>query len=212
LEQLISAMLDASQLDIDGMKLQFAQTRIETVLRLAGEPMAGAMRERRIGLKLVNMHELPIIMADFQRLVQAFHNLIGNALKYTPDGGGITVTAEVAESSDSKQYLEVIVSDSGIGIDPQYHELIFEKFFRVGNPQLHSTGSTKFKGAGPGLGLSIAKGVIEAHGGRIWVESSGEDEVRFPGSRFHVILPVVPPGAEEAYPNKQDRRREPSLR
>jgi signal transduction histidine kinase len=212
LEQLISAMLDASQLDVDGMKLQFAQTRIEAVLRLAAEPMAGAMRERRIGLKLVNMHELPPIVADFQRLVQAFHNLIGNALKYTPDGGGITVTAEVAESSDNKQYLEVIVSDSGIGIDPQYHELIFEKFFRVGNPQLHSTGTTKFKGAGPGLGLSIAKGVIEAHGGRIWVESSGEDEVSFPGSRFHVILPVVPPDAEAVVPSQLERRPEPFLR
>lgn len=204
LEQLISAMLDASQLDVDGMKLQFEPTKLEAVLRLAAEPFAGAMRERRIGLKLINMHELPAIQADFQRLVQAFHNLIGNALKYTPDGGAITVTAELAESNDNREYLEIVVSDSGIGIDPQYHELIFEKFFRVGNPQLHSTGNTKFKGAGPGLGLPITKGVIEAHGGRIWVESSGEDEALFPGSRFHVILPVIPPSALETLPAQQD--------
>ncbi|KAA3661937.1 MAG: sensor histidine kinase, partial [Chloroflexi bacterium] len=79
---------------------------------------------------------------------------------------------------------------------PKFHDLIFEKFFRIGDPQLHSTGSTKFKGAGPGLGLPIAKGVIEAHGGRIWVESDGEDEDRLPGSRFHVILPLRPRVAE----------------
>ena len=89
-----------------------------------------------------------------------------------------------------------MISDTGIGIDEAFHDLIFEKFFRVGDPQLHSTGSTKFKGAGPGLGLPIAKGVIEAHDGRIWVESDGEDEERLPGSRFHILLPLHPPTAE----------------
>ncbi|MCK5922340.1 MAG: hypothetical protein KAG66_15450, partial [Methylococcales bacterium] len=73
--------------------------------------------------------------------------------------------------------------------------LIFEKFFRVGDPMLHSTGDTKFKGAGPGLGLPIARGVVEKHGGKIWVESEGEDEERLPGSTFHIILPVMPPAA-----------------
>jgi signal transduction histidine kinase len=197
LERLISAMLDASQLDVDGMKLTFVQTKLDTVLRLAVEPLAAAMRERRITLKLEGVREVPNIQADFKRLVQACGNIIGNGIKYTPDGGSISISAVCLVGEDSEEYLEVVIADSGIGIDPKYHELIFEKFFRIGSTQLHSTGSTKFKGAGPGLGLPIAKGVIEAHSGRIWVESEGEDEERLPGSHFHIILPVTPPGALE---------------
>jgi signal transduction histidine kinase len=190
-------MLDASQLDVDGMKLTFVQTKLDTVLRLAVEPLAAAMRERRITLKLEGVREVPNIQADFKRLVQACGNIIGNGIKYTPDGGSISISAVCLVGEDSEEYLEVVIADSGIGIDPKYHELIFEKFFRIGSTQLHSTGSTKFKGAGPGLGLPIAKGVIEAHSGRIWVESEGEDEERLPGSHFHIILPVTPPGALE---------------
>jgi signal transduction histidine kinase len=117
--------------------------------------------------------------------------LIGNAIKYTPDDGNISIQASsVPSRQDRDEYVEVVIADKGIGIDPKYQELIFEKFFRIGDSQLHSTSDTKFKGAGPGLGLHIARGVIEAHGGRIWVESEGEDEQRLPGSRFHIILPV----------------------
>jgi signal transduction histidine kinase len=170
-------------------------TKVDTILRLAIEPLAKAIRERRLAFKLEGIQNLPTLQADFKRLVQAFSNILGNAVKYTPDGGTITVNGNVVPSNDGEDYVEIIISDTGIGIDPKFHELIFEKFFRIGDPQLHSTGNTKFKGAGPGLGLPIAKGVIEAHSGRILVESDGEDETRLPGSRFHVILPICPPGA-----------------
>ncbi len=82
------------------------------------------------------------------------------------------------------------ISDSGIGIDPEEHLRIFEKFGRLGNVSLHSSGKTKFKGGGPGLGLPIAKGIIEAHGGTIWVESEGYSEENCPGAAFHTLLPV----------------------
>lgn len=197
LESLITAMLDASQLDVDGMQLTFVQTRLDTVLRLAVEPLIQAMRERRISLEINGVEELPSIYGDFKRLVQAFTNLIGNAVKYTPDHGSITVDAMLVPSEEGEEdYVEIVIADTGIGIDPKFHDLIFEKFFRIGDPQLHSTGSTKFRGAGPGLGLPIAKGVIEAHEGHIWVESEREDEERLPGSRFYIILPVQPAGAE----------------
>jgi signal transduction histidine kinase len=144
---------------------------------------------------------LPHIHADSRRLVQAFTNLIGNAIKFTPDHGHVNIQGMTLPSRDETEaFIEVIIADKGIGIDPKFHELIFEKFFRVGDSKLHSTSETKFKGAGPGLGLPIAKGVIEAHGGRIWVESEGEDEQRLPGSRFHVILPVRPPTTKPARP------------
>ena len=130
-------------------------------------------------------------------MVQSFTNLLGNAVKYTPDSGHIFVKAAIVPGQTyEEEFLEIAIRDTGIGIDPKFHSLIFEKFFRIGDPQLHSTGNTKFKGAGPGLGLPIAKGVIEAHGGRIWVESELEDEERLPGSSFNIILPVRPPGSE----------------
>ncbi len=179
------------------MRLTYVQTKLETVLRLAIEPLASAVKERRISLKLNGVNTVPDIQADFKRLVQACGNIIGNAIKYTPDGGTIQISADCHVAEDGEEFLEIVIADSGIGIDPKYHDLIFEKFFRIGNTQLHSTGSTKYKGAGPGLGLPIAKGVIEAHNGRIWVESDAEDEERLPGSHFHIILPVIPPGAHE---------------
>ena len=88
--------------------------------------------------------------------------------------------------------IEVTVSDTGIGIDPEHHELIFEKFYQTGQAALHSSGKTKFKGGGPGLGLFIAKAAVQAHGGKIWVESEGYDEGRCPGSRFYLRLPLQP--------------------
>jgi signal transduction histidine kinase len=198
LESLLSAMLDASQLDVNGMQLTFMQAKLETIVRLAVEPVAKAMRERRMVLKLEGVQEVPPLHCDFKRMVQAISNLLGNAIKYTPDGGCIQVSATLLPHEETDdEYIEIVVADTGIGIDPKYQELIFEKFFRIGDPQLHSTGVTKFKGAGPGLGLPIAKGVVEAHGGRIWVESEGENELRLPGSKFYLIVPVCPPGALE---------------
>ncbi len=199
LERLITAMLDASQLDVDGMQLTFVQTKLDMIIKLALEPLAQAMKERQINIEMSDLESLPSIHADFKRLVQAFQNLLGNAVKYTPDHGQIAIEAALLSSQNGgSDHIELVIADTGIGIDPQFHELIFEKFFRIGDPQLHSTGSTKFKGAGPGLGLPIAKGVIEAHNGRIWVESEGEDEKRLPGSRFYIILPIRPSGVQAA--------------
>lgn len=191
LERIIGAMLDASQLEIDGVQLSLSSINLETVVEAAAAPLRHALRERQISLTLHDLDALPNIEADGQRLEQAIANILGNAVKYTPDRGRIMVSgAPIPSANGEGNFVELVISDTGIGIDPQYHELIFEKFFRVDNPELHSTGSTKFKGAGPGLGLHIARGVIEAHNGRIWVESSGEDEARLPGSSFHIVLPV----------------------
>ena len=81
----------------------------------------------------------------------------------------------------------------GIGLDAEHHDLIFEKFYQVGDVALHSSGKTTFKGGGPGLGLALVRGVARAHGGKVWVESAGHDEVNFTGSTFYLMLPLLPP-------------------
>ncbi|NLE51580.1 MAG: GAF domain-containing protein [Chloroflexi bacterium] len=188
LEQLIEAMLDVSQLDVDAMDLHFAPVSADSILRNAIEPLRESIDNRKLLVTARGLSSLPPLQGDLQRLVQAFRNVVLNAIKYTPDGGRIEITGRLQDDE-----ILVAVRDSGIGIDPQYHELIFQKFFRTHDPNLHSSGTTKFMGAGPGLGLTIARGVIEGHGGRIWVESKGEDRATLPGSVFNIALPLRPP-------------------
>jgi len=97
-------------------------------------------------------------------------------------------------------FFEVTICDTGIGIAPDDSQVIFEKFVRLGNTSLHSSSKIKFKGGGPGLGLRIAKGILESHGGAIWVESHGYDEKLCPGSTFHLLIPMrtVSPDARMA--------------
>ncbi len=188
LEELIAAMLDVSQIDVNAMDLRFGPVALEGLMRTAIEPLTEAIRSRKLMLSARGLRDLPPIQADQQRLVQAFRNIVLNAIKFTPDGGRIDITGELRDT-------EVIITirDSGIGIDPANKELIFEKFFRAQDPSLHSTGATKFMGAGPGLGLTIARGVVMAHGGRIWAESPGYGPETFPGSAFFIALPLRPP-------------------
>ena len=147
------------------------------------------LRERNLTLIITEINELPEIDADPDLLDKVFHNLLINAIKFTPDYGSIIISGRETSLND-KPALEIIVSDTGIGINPEYHERIFEKLYQIGDVAFHSSGQTKFKGGGPGLGLAIVRGIVRAHGGRVWVESKGLDEETYPGSHFHVVLPL----------------------
>jgi signal transduction histidine kinase len=193
-ETLIGDMLDVSQLDVNAMDLRFTQTSPEAVVRMAIEPLTDPIRQRKLTLSARGLRGLPTIQADMQRLVQAFRNIVVNAIKFTPDGGRIEITASLQPASQPEEEMVLVaISDSGVGIDDENLELIFEKFYRAYDPGLHSTGTYKFLGAGPGLGLTIARGVIESHGGKIWAESSGHNMETCPGTTFYVLLPVSPP-------------------
>ncbi len=200
LEEIVGAMLDISQIDAEALSIYPISVQIPTLIRMAVEPLQEAVAERRQHLVIDLVEDLPVIYGDLTRLVQALRHIVQNAIKFTPDGGTITIRARAVspeEAEGSSGYVEIAVQDTGIGIDPADQALIFEKFYRVGPVELHSSGSVKFKGAGPGLGLPIARGIIEAHGGRIWVESPGYDEARCPGSTFYIRLPVVARGGAD---------------
>lgn len=194
MEELIRNMLDVSQLDVNAMDLRFSKTTIENVVRLSIEPLTESIRNRKQSVTARGLRGLPEIEADMQRLVQAVQNVVLNAVKFTPDGGRIDINGSLRNNPKTgRDEILIAIKDTGIGIDKKNQEIVFEKFVRAHDPSLHSTGKTKFMGAGPGLGLTIARGVIEGHGGKIWVESEGYDQEKMPGSTFYIVLPVKPP-------------------
>jgi signal transduction histidine kinase len=193
LKRVVDAMVDMSLIETGALKMQLSTVLVSEIVGRAVDTAQSAATEREVSVTVGDLSGLPHVRADGVRLGQVFTSLLSNAIKFTPDGGAIVVSGDLCSDEGS---VEVTVSDDGIGIEPDQQQLIFEKFYRPENPLLHSTDDTGFKGAGPGLGLSIAKGIVEAHGGRIWVESPGRDEERCPGSTFFVRLPVDGPVKE----------------
>ena len=190
LSEIVNSMLDVSKIDNKTLQLVTEKVQISLVIMKVQKTFKAALEERRLTLEAKGMQDLPTINADPDLLFKLFYHLVMNAIKYTPDGGWITISGSVTDEYQGGQEIEITISDTGVGIDKEHQELVFEKFYQTGEVNFHSSGKTKFKGGGPGLGLAIARGIVQAHKGRIWVESPGNDEVRCPGSRFHVRLPV----------------------
>ncbi|MCB9078644.1 MAG: GAF domain-containing protein [Anaerolineaceae bacterium] len=194
LEEIVNKMFEISKIDTETLDLSVEAVSIKEVIDDVVQEFDAALQERRQTLSVDNLATLPTIIADDDRLKQVFMHLVQNAIKYTPDGGRISITGrDLGEAAQRPEdaFVEIVVADTGIGLAPEELEHIFDKFYRVGDARHHSTGQTKFKGAGPGLGLTIARGIVTAHGGRIWGESRGYDEMNLPGSEFHVVLPVA---------------------
>ncbi len=197
---IVDSMLDIVRIDSRSLRLQPTGVSLASVMEEMRDQLSQALEARQLALTLEGLEALPEIQADSEALNKIFHELLTNAIKYTPDGGHITISGEQVASpeADLEPYVSVVVSDTGIGIAPDLRELIFTKFYRTGEVTLHSSSKTKFKGGGPGLGLAIARGLVEAHGGRIWVESPGYDEEKLPGSKFHILLPVSQPSHNQS--------------
>lgn len=130
--------------------------------------------EKEVGLNLQIAGPLPVLSADKWRMTQVMMNLLGNALQYTPAGGQVTVTAQREQGQ-----LLVRVADTGVGLAPEHLPRVFERFYRVDKSRSRA-------GGGSGIGLTIARHLVEAHGGRIWAESAGPGE----GSVFAFTLPL----------------------
>jgi two-component system, OmpR family, sensor histidine kinase BaeS len=143
----------------------------------AAEP---AFAAKGVALQAGVDRRLPQVGVDPDRLGEVLANLLANALRHTPSGGRVEVTA-VGRGDE----VEVAVTDSGEGIPPALLERVFERFFRV------DPARTRNSGGGSGLGLTISRAIVEAHGGRVWAESPGRGR----GARFVVRLPAISTGA-----------------
>lgn len=186
LREIISDLIDVSLLDLGLMELYFQPVWLRQMLGTVARNVEKVLRERNLEI-VVEEGTLPIkpTYCDQDRLMQVFQKVVMNAIKYTPDGGEIII-----KGRELPGFVDVNIADSGIGIAAENLSRIFDTFSALGNVALHSSGKTKFKGGGPGLGLPIAKGIVEAHGGTIWAESEGYDEDRCPGSTFHIMIPM----------------------
>jgi PAS domain S-box-containing protein len=166
-------------------------------------------QERNLDLELAICPEKTVVRGDVLYLERAYSRLLENAIKFTPEHGKIGITAKIVEQQKvlalqqtlsqftesffeaplAERYLEIAISDSGIGIDEDDQLLIFDKFHEVGDISRHSTSRANFGGKGVGLGLTLVKGIIETHNGLVWVESAGLNK----GSRFATLLPLSHP-------------------
>jgi PAS domain S-box-containing protein len=164
---------------------------------------------RKLHLELLDFPDDAMLRGDVHHLQRAFSRLMENAVKFTPEDGWIRIAGRILQQKEvfslaeklhvfsesffegglAENYLQISISDSGIGLDKGDQIRIFDKFQEVGEISRHSTSKSSFGGKGVGLGLSLAKGIIESHAGLVWVESAGPSQ----GSCFSALLPLASP-------------------
>jgi two-component system sensor histidine kinase GlrK len=166
--EMINRILDLSKMEAGMMTYDFDQTDIAMLIKKAVLEIEPLARSKNIHGELSISREIPIVKIDAEKMLQVLRNLIGNAIKFTPNGGRVKVSAQ----SDGNN-LEISVKDEGPGIEQENLGTIFDKFKSYRNSK------------GTGLGLAIVKNVIKAHGGRVWAESAYGQ-----GSTFKIQLPV----------------------
>jgi PAS domain S-box-containing protein len=195
---LINDILDLSKVEAGKQELQPTQVHLEALLERSLVMFKEKAMKHGLHLSIETNHIPEIITADERKLKQIIYNLVSNAVKFTPEGGSIIVSAHMSESGlqnaqvqnavnvshpqppvNNAHYIQINVADSGIGIDPNDLERIFNPFEQV-------DGSSSRRYQGTGLGLSLCRNLVELHGGAIWVESAGEGK----GTTFSFVLPL----------------------
>ncbi len=170
---LVNSLLDLSKMEAGMVTYAFEEGRLGPLIERVIMEMAPLVEAKKIRFEAKVSEELPLVKMDGERILQALRNLIGNAVKFTPLGGRVTISSRLANSE-----IEVSVADTGPGIPKENLALIFEKFRQA---PLKDSGKMK----GTGLGLAIVKHIITAHGGRVWAESQPGK-----GSTFIFLLPA----------------------
>jgi two-component system, NarL family, sensor histidine kinase BarA len=182
--QLITGILDISRMEAGEMRIEKHPVDLDEVVSVALSTIAPHARRKRLSLHCTVPPGLPLVLGDRDKIRQVLLNLLGNAVKFTPEAGKIEVSAEVGplkrDPASEARGVRVFVRDSGIGVPPEHHKRVFDPFFQVDNTSTREYGGT-------GLGLSIVKRLVEAHGGMVWVDSETGK-----GSTFSFTIPLVP--------------------
>ncbi|MDP2743741.1 MAG: ATP-binding protein [Dehalococcoidia bacterium] len=171
LRDLIDKLLQSAKLEAGALKLEKEPLLLPRLARKVVDD--AGMRAKKHHLALAFANSFPVVEADVRCMEQVLQNLVQNAIKYSPEGSEIVIAGKVEDGC-----VVVSVSDQGIGISPEHQDKVFERFYRVNSPATRGI-------PGSGLGLSITKGHVEAHGGRVWMESAAGK-----GSKFYFSLPV----------------------
>ncbi len=176
LSRLVDDLQELSRVEAGAYQLDIKPVDVSAVVRTVAKRLSLQFESKRISLDLDLVPDLPRVLADEDRAVQVLTNLAGNALQYTQENGSVTISA-----SREKDEIQIAVRDTGIGIAPEHLSHIFDRFYRVDKSR------SRRAGGGSGVGLTIARALVEAQGGRIWVESEGEGK----GSTFTFTLPIT---------------------
>lgn len=181
---LINDILDLSKIEAGKEELELTDVSLPEVFQNSLLMVREKARRHRIALYWAVAEDVPRITADERKLRQIIYNLLGNAVKFTPDGGSVRIAARLAADggvAEAGKYVEISVADTGIGIPLAEQERIFAPFV-----QADSGHARRYEGTG--LGLALVRRLVELHGGRVWVRSEGEGR----GSTFSFTLPVDP--------------------
>jgi signal transduction histidine kinase len=179
LAALINDLLDISRIEAGRIEMKREKVHIDRVAKRRIEELRPQADEKAITLLLDANPNLPLLIADADRVGQVFINLIGNAIKFTPDGGRVTVRiSNYPHNGSVADGLHVEIIDTGPGIPPDEREKVFDKFQQLA--------STRTQHGGTGLGLSIASGIVEAHRGKLWVDAGDNGH----GCNFQFFIPL----------------------
>jgi signal transduction histidine kinase len=192
LTNILSDLLNLSRIESGKIELKFESIELKEIIELTASSLKLHADGKSIQIEVEIPEPLPAVVGDQEKIEQILTNLIGNAIKFTPEGGKILITAKPLLKEKEGGYgsgVAISVKDNGIGIPAEHLDAIFEKFHQVES-------SLKRSVSGTGLGLAITKGLVEAHQGKIWVESEVEK-----GSTFTFTLPIL-----------EDERRDPHFR
>lgn len=185
MQAVVQEIMNVARIAAGRLELSKGPVQIPHLVRSVRKALKDILKQRNLTLEVEGIETLPIIFGDGSHIRTAIYNLVENGIKYTPNGGIISICGKVSGAG-----VELSVRDTGIGIPQEEQKQIFNQFYTLGNVDNHSSSKSAFEGGGMGLGLTIASGIVEAHNGRIWVESSGEDRDALPGSTFYIWLPI----------------------
>ena len=176
LSRLVDDLQELSRVESGAVVLDLGPVSLYELSETARKRLAQTYSAKGVSLTLDLPAHLPPVRADTDRLLQVLTNLLNNALQYTPSGGRVSLSGETYGRE-----VFIRVADTGIGIPPDHLPYIFDRFYRVDKSR------SRRAGGGSGIGLTISKHLVEAHGGRIWVESAGEGK----GSTFTFTFPLM---------------------